>query len=358
MPNEPGFASRLALSLYKKEATYNAGVALTDAEACEMNQFSSEPPDWPDELHDDAGDTTGSEFPTTQEILTQKVTIPYEEPRAKPNSVAGLAALVMGNVASVQDGAVVAYRHKVIPMVNDGSAALPTIRAESKAGAQQYVYRGVFGRKFSLKGEMGAYLQLGSELGGSGYRANSATAFPAKVVESWIRCTQMKCWLETGANISLDANPVQGAESISSAAADDLKIRLRSFAFEFDGKPDENAGFGGNGQLQEVTPGPQRAATLSFTLRYLAETELAYYTAQDRCAFELDIMGSTLIAVGGAYYPGLRLRIPALQLKKVGKKGKTGDWLTQDFETLIMSDGTNPVVELWVYNAKAAYLAA
>lgn len=353
MVNVPGWKRRIMMSLYKKEATYDAGVTMNSTNAAEMYGFDSDPASWPDETADDAGGITGSEFATMQEIIRQKIEIDYSEPRVKPNTLAGLGALVLGNVAATQDGALIAYRQLATPIAH--ATALPSIQVEELAGTQ-WAYKGVVGKSFTISGKEDGFVGAGAKMIGSGTRATSATAFPAKITESWIKTTQMKVWLENGANISISATPVQDAEDISSATPDDLKIRARSFNFEWDNNNFVNFGYG-SAVLQENDKGPRRSAKLTFSLLYKDDTELTYYTGQETMAIEFDAKGA-LIAAGGAMFYGMDLIVPAFKLKPISKKGKVGDWLTQDFEALIIDNGTNPLVQLYVYTAKTGFMSA
>lgn len=357
MARVSGKNRQLMMSFYKKETNYNAGVTMNGTNGCALSGYDSDPADWNDQVESDAEEINGSEFPTVQEILTQGVSIPYSEPRAKPNSLAGIAALVLGNIVTTQDGALAAYRHRFTPIA--AGTRLPSIQVEEKAGSQ-WAYTGVVGKSMKISGKEGGFISLAAQLIGSGSRASSATAFPAVIVESWLKTTQMKVWMETGANISIGATPVQDAEDISSATPDILSLRLRNFDFEWDNDNYLNFGYGSN-VLQENDKGAMRKATLTFTMLYDdnagGDTELNYYLNQDIAAIEFDAKGA-LIAGGGTMFYGMDLIVPAFKIRKVGKKGKSGDWLTQDFEATIMNNGVNPIVDLSVYNAKAAYLAA
>jgi len=76
---------RLALSLFDKEATYDAGPAgWTAASACEMSGFDGLV-QMEDVVVDDREGVTGSELPTTQEILRKGTALEYTTNRLKPN---------------------------------------------------------------------------------------------------------------------------------------------------------------------------------------------------------------------------------------------------------------------------------
>jgi|GEM_PF-3282049 len=114
---------QLMLSLFDREATYDAGpTGWLAANACSMEDFDGHV-GWEDEVVSNMEGVTGSEFPTHQEIKRQDCRITYVENRLKPNTLAGLAALHFGSVISVQDGAYTAYRHKIQPM-RDGTATI------------------------------------------------------------------------------------------------------------------------------------------------------------------------------------------------------------------------------------------
>src|SRR3972149_7889461 len=106
MSNIPTWQRRIALSVFKKEAAYNAGVTINNANYAELSGFDSKPKELTDLLADDGGEITGSEYPTLQEIIRQGLGLSINFPKAKPNDVIGLAALGLGNVVSSQDGAV------------------------------------------------------------------------------------------------------------------------------------------------------------------------------------------------------------------------------------------------------------
>lgn len=354
MPNVRGRERQLMLSLFKKEATYDAGVTMNGTNAVQMHGFDSDPADWSDDVADDGEEISGSEFPLVNQIIRQRVEIPYDEPRVRPNSLAGLAALAFGSISTTQDPGQTAYRHAITPIAV--GTPLPSIQAEEKRG-QQYAYKGVIAKSLKLSGKEDGFIALSCPLVGSGTRATSATAFVNRVTEDWILTTQMKVWLETGADISISATPAQGVEDISTATPDDLKVRIRSFDFEWDNDPFLNFGYG-SVVLQEADKGARRRAMFNFSVLYKDETELNYYLNQVNAAIELDAKSATLVDPEGTYYWGMDLIIPAARIRKVGTSGRSGDFLTQDFEALVINDGVNPVVKLYVYNAQPLYLAA
>ena len=123
MITKKGWQQNLMFSLYKKEVSYNAGVTMDTTSACSMKSYEISSA-WEDAIVNDKGEITGTEHGTDQEIGTQSVKLTYKEKKAKPNTLAGLGALVMGAITSIQDGTVTAYKHKITP-VAVGTAIQP-----------------------------------------------------------------------------------------------------------------------------------------------------------------------------------------------------------------------------------------
>jgi len=349
-----GWNQNLMMSLFGKEAEYDAGVTISTATACSMVGYEFEP-SWPDKIENDKGDVTGKEHGYDQEIIQCGFEATYKESKAKPNSVIGLAALVLGAVSNSQDGELTAYKHIITPVpIGTG---LPSGHIEHKKGGLQYKYTGVKGNSFKLSGEAGAPLSLEVALLGSGTRATSATEFVAAITESWLLLSKMSVWMETGANISITAaaSRAQGVENISSATPDPLGPRFQKFNFAWNNNVTGQPGAGGDGVFQDIDYG-RRSAELKFGIIQSAGAELAYYTDQDVVAVEFNLKGA-LIAVGGAMYYGVDLIVPRCKIKAAPlPAGGVDDDLTQEFDVEIFDDGTNSAVELIGYNAQAAYM--
>ena len=72
MITKKGWQQNLMFSLYKREASYNAGVIMNNTNACSMKGYEISPV-WEDEIINDRGEITGTEHGTDQEIGTQSV---------------------------------------------------------------------------------------------------------------------------------------------------------------------------------------------------------------------------------------------------------------------------------------------
>lgn len=348
-----GHADEAMMSLFLKETAYDAGVTMNASNACSMKGFEMDV-EWSDKVTDDKDTVSNKEFGTDQEITSYGVDITYKESRCKPNTLAGLAKLVMGACTSTKDGANDGYTHRITPVAV--GTALPTMQVEHIKGGLQYAYKGVAGSSLKLSGEAGGYLALECAMKGSGTRSTSATGMVAKISESWMKLSSMKVWMETGANIAIDATPSQAVEDISSATPDALSTRMKSFSFSFDNGLDLQPGFGGEMVAQGADFG-RRKIECSVTLLFNDATELAYFTAQDACALEFDLAGAVIDADGTLKY-GMSLQITRAKIKKAPlPKGGVNDILTCDIEFDVQDDGTNSACILEVYNAQAAYLA-
>jgi len=359
---EKGFDERFMISGFAKEATYNAGVDMSnDANAFSLGVFSSIGVTWDDTVTNDKEEDTGSQFGTDQELTEQNVTLTINESKAKPNTVAAFAALVLGAHTHTKDGADDAYTHYNSPVAL--GTDLKSVQAEHKKGRIQYKYQGLKGNSLKLAAEAGGFLSLESELFGSGTRSPSATAFATAITESWLTIKNAICKLESGANISITSPPAQGVENISSATPDDLGVRIKSFELNYNNNLERQVGFGGGGVAQDIDKARATAA-LTYTMNFLnsnAAAEYGYYTAQDVVAWELNLKGGIIDTdmAGTPLYYGVTILIPRAKIMKVPlPDGGPSDILTQTFELDIQDNGTDGAVEIFVYNAQADYLAA
>ncbi|MDD4919058.1 MAG: hypothetical protein PHE72_14775, partial [candidate division Zixibacteria bacterium] len=224
MITKKGWQQALMMSLFEQEATYGAGVSMVDANACAMKNFEVAV-EYADSVVNDRDEVSGTEHGTSQEIIEKRVNITYTEAKAKPNTLIGLAALVLGSCTPTKDGSIAAWKHKIVPVTV--GTGLPSIQLEHLKGGIQTAYRGLKGNTLTIAGEAGGLVSVEAALVGSGYRVASDTVMTAAISESWLKMNQMKIWLESGATISLDATLLQGAQNISSGDGTSLDVRLQ-----------------------------------------------------------------------------------------------------------------------------------
>ena len=343
----------LAMSLFESEDPYNNGVTMTADKACSMKRYEFTP-EYPDVLDSDKEEHTGTEHGTDQEIIESRFKAVYSEAKVKPNTLAGLLALVLGDITSTQDAALEAYAHKIVPVTV--GTALPSIQLEHKRGGIQRAYTGVRGESIKIAGTAGEFISCEVELMGSGSRATSATAFPAAISESIIPANLASAWLESGGDISINAALVQATQDISGGTPVDIKARMQNFEFMFKNNLGEIPGLGGAGILQD-SDYSRRTMELKAQLLFNDITELDHYFNQDALAIEIDAKGAIVVATS-VYFFGFHLLIPRFKLKVAPlPQGGVGDNLLIDLEGDIQDDGTNDAVITEVYNGQAAYMA-
>lgn len=352
---------QLMMSLGDKEATYDAGPALwTYPAAYQLFEFGEAFVAWEDRIETDRETVHGSQHATLSEIIYQDARFTYGEPRIRPSHLGGLAALALGNLsASVQDAALAAYRHKILPV--GATVVLPGIGIQEKASGEQYKYSGVRADSIRIY-RNGAYWAVEVALIGSGTRATAADAFVAKLTgENPLRWQDTFCWLETGTDISIDAAPTQGLENISSGTPDALKSRLVDAEFRWGNDLQAEDGYapGGSAVRTRLDHGPGRIGNVRLDLIVDEATlaaERAYYTGQVNTCVEIENKGATVIAAGGAMYPGFDLIIPRTKLRPIGRGVRDG-YNVITFEGELFDDGVNETAILYVYSAQATYLA-
>jgi hypothetical protein len=358
MALELRYVDQLALSLFDKEASYDAGPGgWLAANACQMSGFEGLV-NLDDAVVDDKEGVTHSEHPTIQMIAKKGWALEYTENRLKPHTLAGLASLHFGSSTPTKDGTFDAWRHKIVPVA--AGTALPSIGCLYKEAGSQFQAKGIKSNTLTVK-RNGDWLALTAALLGSGTRATDATDFPAIISESWLRWGEIAgFWLETGADISINATPTQGGQAISSGTPDDLTSRLLDFNFVHNNNLRGDLGYGpGGGLVRSDLEAGLRDASVTFKIKAddtTYATELAYYEDQDDVAIHLAVDTGTVIATGGSYKWGFDIIIPLLKLKPV-KRDVEDDYHVLNFEASVFDDGTNDEVILYVYNAEAAYLA-
>jgi hypothetical protein len=351
---------QLMLSLFQREATYGAEAFWSNDFACTMADYDAQAAheEWDDAVDDDEAQLHGEEYPTVQVITRQSVRWDYHEPRTKPNTLAGLMGLALGDIETDQEGILLAWRHRLRPAT---SVELPSIGAQTRhAGGLQYVYTGVKSDGFTLEAN-GAYLGFRSPLVGSGFREASAiSAFADEVPEDWLRWGDAKLYLldTNGAALTLPEDPAQGETNLGDEAVD-LSVRIRQWRLVHDNRLADEAGYRPSTGLYRGAFHPVRRRTLlSIELDCLSDTEellLGHYLTQSRLACELNL-DSGIAIDGGEYRYGLVLIVPRLRFRRVTRQERD-EFDTLTLEGRVHADGTNPVLQAWVFNAQPTYLA-
>src|SRR3990167_6487337 len=357
---ERAYERQIMLSLFDKEATYDAGPAgWLAANACSMFDFDEAVQDqWPDTVGCNEGEISGGETPSRIITVRQDVKIPYAESRAKPNSIAGLIALNLGTVAAaVQDAALAAYRHK---FSKAAPYSLPSIGAQVlHEGGRQYAYKGIKGAGYTLA-RNGDYIRLDTPLVGSGTRATAVDAFVASISEDPLLWNDAKIYVKatSGTPITVPTTPSQTAANLGGSEVN-LSTRVLDFSHTWENALDEAEAYrAGGSKVKGTLKAVRRSGSVKLSVEVDASTEateLDYFLNQSKLALELNVNSNTVVAATGAFKFGLILLIPQLQFTL--NKAAKNSYETFELDGKIMDDGTNSEVVLFVYTAQAAYLA-
>ena len=346
-------------SLGDKEATYDAGpAAWTLGAAFQLHEIGEGLVEWADTVVTDRETVHGTQHATFSELVRKDARFSYTEPRVRPHSLAGWAALTGGVVTSTQDGAFAAYRHKITPIA--ANLALPSIGIQEKSAGEQKKYTGVCADRLNLK-RAGALWSLDLSMIGSGTRADAADAMPTKILDPYLPWSKTKSWLESGANISIAATPTQGTQDISAGTPKNLSLaRMLDAEFWWTNDLQGEHGYTPSGALakSDLPHGQGRMGHFRTTL--LVETselanERAYFENQTKLAIEIEVDTGTIIAAGGAMKYGFDLIIPSTRLSGSVRAVDTG-FVTLTLEGDTFDDGINPPFILYVYAAQSAYL--
>jgi hypothetical protein len=301
---------------------------------------------------------SGYEFVNQQEIARQSMRLQYTEPRVKPNTLAGLMALVLGNVAaSDQDSTNDAYRHRIVPA---SSISLPSIGAQVlRENGTQWKYAGIKGETFTLANN-GPYFRFQANMIGSGKRETASDAFTAAIDESWLRWGDAKIYLKntSGTPITLDTTPTQGSANLGGSEVN-FSTRVLDLSITFTNNLQPEMGYRASTGLLRTNFHPsRRVASLSMKFEVDSSTEateLNYYLNQAQLAFELQVSSGVAID-SGAYYYGFSIVIPRLQLTAIPRSA-TQELENLEFAGQVHDDGTNPTLCAFVYDGQATYLA-
>lgn len=363
MATQASYLRKVMFSLFDKEATYDAGpAAWTTGSACQMSEYAAASKvQWDDEVAADGDSISGQEMATHQELVRQGVKLSYEEPRAKPNTLAGMMALALGTVASTQDGTETAYRHKVSMA---SAMTLPSIGAQVQhESGVQYKYTGLKASGFTLsRGGNDPFWSFSTEIIGSGKRVTAADAFVAAISESWLRWGDTKIYLKdtAGTPITVPTTPSQTAANLGGSEVN-ISSRILGCSIKLDNAHAGEMGYRAGSGMTRVSLHPtRRSATVEFSLECDTAEEandIARYVSQTKLAMEINCNSGVLVdTTGGAFFYGFIILIPFMQLQPF-ERSEESERDTMQFTGKVLSDLTNPALVGFVYNVRSGYLA-
>lgn len=356
MPTRNPWAQRTQISLLTKEASYGAAVA-AGSHTLMAGYVPLEPSTDDDVVVNNVEEASGTEFPTTNEIIEKALSINYVNPKVFPNELAGFGALCLGDHTPTKDGAFNGYQH-YMKMVAEGTE-LDSVTAQFDPVNRQETYVGLKGAGFELASSQAEGINLSVDLMGSGSRADTAGAWQSPITEVLLKAADTKIYLNPAPIAATDmvapADFDQTDTNIDGAAPSLTTIgpSVISWRFAYLGNMEGERGHGGMGFNQNMDYGT-RSAEVELVLRYADETERDYYENQTDVALEFNNKHPILIDAAGVWFWGYILRIAKVQLTT--RPNPNGNPYELTMTGLIMDDGTNPPFDLTVYNGQAAYL--
>jgi hypothetical protein len=355
------YLRQLMLGFYEREPVYNEGPDDWATAACSMLDYddASGLEQWDDTHQTNQDVISGHEFITFSEIPRQSMRVTYTEPRVKPNTMAGLLALTLGNIATTQDGATTAFRHYITPA---NAVSLPSIGVQTKrdSGVQR-MYTGVKADSFTLS-ENGPYFQAQCALIGSGSRTEATEVFPAQFFENWMRWGDAHIYVKDNAGVPfvMPPAPSQTTGNLGTGAVD-FSTRVLTWQLTWTNNLQADQGYrASTGVLRHNFHPLRRRGTLN--IRFETDTateaqELNYYLQQTDLAFELNINSGKVIGTpAGIYTFGAIFIVPRVRLTAI-PRSTTNDLENIEYQGEFYDDLTNPVMAAWVYNDKPTYLA-
>jgi len=357
-------ADQIYVSAFLKESAFDTAETVQAASGCSLVEFEATL-SYDHSRRDGVGE--GSEFGSEGYMNRKNYTMNITFPFLRPNDLAFLAAFGLGITAATQDAAVTAYRHKNTLATDDD--AIPFSVVFSEAGIQK-VLTGCAINTFSIT-KSGEYWSGSCEIIGSRIASN-ADSFPAEIAEEPMTTGNTLIFTETGANVSVDAAPTQGAENISAATPTNITgsvidgptLTVNNNLRNDQGYLATNATDTlCKGQLQR---GAKREISVEWTQTFEADTDLTTFlgsnNVQTHMAIEIDHKETAqgVIAATGAMFYGFNLILPRGVLDVVGSSADDDGILTRSLKLIAKTptsadENSTDVIQLYVYTAQAAY---
>jgi len=340
-----GHGRKLYVSFFSKEAAYDTAETVD----CEL-RVNSQPGEPIVETDNDRDEIGSNEEGNNTWEVANRIEIPIEQSKLRPNTLAGIATYALGSISSAQEGAYDSYVHTITPL---STYELPSFTVEDKLhGSLQRKYSGVFINDFTLSCQRKGFWSIAANCIGSGTAAAGSES-PSAISENPLMAGIAKVWSGTGYDGSVSQNKTTADLSGSS----DLTSRIVSANWGYNNNCNVDDGYywNGDGVLERAVRG-KRSQTLSMTLELDAgAAELASMTSLSNKGIEFEVYGSSKVDGDGANYFGFNLIFPLVNIVKWKPMGLSGDIMTVDVECDVLQHATHGSVLLTVYNAQAAY---
>lgn len=341
----------IQVSAATKETTYGTAVAVDSLIKCEQASIVT-----PDPQIVNNQDLLGAtQEADDQEIVAMAQRLAFNQPRAKPHTVAFTGSYGLGAVATTTpDGATNARKHTITP-VNAVTLSSFTVEGLLKSGLQKK-YAGGGISDFALRIQRGANrkVALSSNILLCGSSADG-TATESEISEAALNAgSQCGVWL--GATTYSGTNDDDlDYTTTDLTSASDIASTVRSIEWSVNNNPDPEELYRlGSGLYLGAFERGDLVQTVNLDYDYADETEVERLTNQTAVAFQVKIRGAEIET--GFYY-GMNLIFPKLKYAGVERAVDRGK-LVNRIRMQVLEDATYGSVILVVFNIQTAYAAA
>tara|TARA_Y100000310_G_scaffold331632_1_gene405563 strand:+ start:23961 stop:25013 length:1053 start_codon:yes stop_codon:yes gene_type:complete len=332
-----------------QETAYDTAVAVDSLIKVNAGVIAMEKAD----ISDDTDLIGGTEEADDQTVLAKHVELPFAQSKARPHTLAFLAAHAMGAVNASLVGTV--YKHHFTPTTS--FTTLPSFTAEVllKTGVQ-YKYSGMFVDSFDLSVSRGAdrRVSLSASCFGSGTRV-TGSASTSEFAESALNATTAQVWLAatTYAGTTGDALSVSTEDLTSGGSG--IKADLVSLDWNYSNNVDLDFLYEiGGGLGPNLASRVARSQTVSMVVLFDDYTYLTGMLDQTNYAIQVVVQGDEE-DTGPSRYEGFNLIWPKARVS-VADVQEQGGRLVMAMEVKPLQDSTYGSVLLDVFTQKAAYI--
>mgnify|MGYP004452043179 CR=1 FL=1 len=382
MATKRGFRRSVQIRSHKFEDTYGTDPegASSGVNIWSVHKGDMEAANLTSELVNDTDLILGpsAEEATTLVELSRSTSGSLSFTRVKPHNLATVVAFAFngGRTASPLVDVMASlgsstYRHVMKPAVGDFELASFNLYDELDANVLGYLYLGCLMNDFTLSCERKGWWNLQANYMGSGarteivsggsgrlgcafYDGDSNTEDALDIAEPPLKGGDSTVYIVDGGAAGtggLDGSPDQGAEDLTGTVLAGFNAKVVSFNWGYSNNIDETSLHEFNsGLLKARGERMRRSQTLSMTVEFADNVELAWLTDQDTLSIEVDTVSSVS---AGAKYFGFDLMFPLTKLLSASVSGGS-DKMLVDLEFQILQHGSAGSVQIDVYNQRSA----
>jgi len=305
-------------------------------------------------LQDDTDLAGGNEEPEASAVSSKSVIMPINQPRARPHTLAFLAAYAQGVATASLVSDTLVYKHLIR---NTAKFTLPSFVAEGLIKATlQKKYAGCAIDNFTLRINRGAekWVDIAANALASGTITNG-TADTAEPVEEALTGGDMVCFLGATTWDNITSDGLDLSTSDLNGTPSDITADITSIAWEFSNNVDSDFNYelGAGLVFGNMYRGP-RSQTVTLSVLADVYDEVDRLTGQTDLAMDVKLRGSL---IENSRYYGFALLFPMLRERTVELADDSGR-LVYNIEFIVHQKGTYDSVYFDVYNQRAGPYAA